>query len=84
MRDPDILVIGAGVVGVTIALELKKRFPDLTIQIIEKESIAGFHASGRNSGVLNAVTPAFSCSLPIGVFGREDDIYLKISGLSKL
>lgn len=54
MRDADILIIGAGVMGVTIALELKKRFPDQNIQLIEKESIAGFHASGRNSGVLHA------------------------------
>lgn len=50
----DFLVIGAGVIGITMALELKKRFPDQKIIIIEKESEAGFHASGRNSGVLHA------------------------------
>src|SRR3989344_802671 len=50
----DTLIIGAGVIGITIAIELKKRFPDQTIVIIEKESVAGFHASGRNSGVLHA------------------------------
>ena len=50
----DILIIGAGIIGVVMALELKKSFPDQSIQIIEKESLAGFHASGRNSGILHA------------------------------
>lgn len=50
----DFLIIGAGVIGVAIALDIKKRFSDQTIIIIEKESHAGFHASGRNSGVLHA------------------------------
>ena len=40
--------------GITIALEIKKQFPHQKIIIIEKESVAGFHASGRNSGVLHA------------------------------
>lgn len=50
----DILIIGAGIIGITIALEIKKRFPEQSVMILEKESIAGFHASGRNSGVLHA------------------------------
>lgn len=50
----DILVIGAGVMGITLALALKRKFPDQTILIIEKEQQAGWHASGRNSGVLHA------------------------------
>ena len=52
--QPDFLIIGAGIVGLTIALELKKQFPDSKITIIEKESQPGLHASGRNSGVLHA------------------------------
>lgn len=50
----DYLIIGAGIIGMTIAHELKKREPNSTIAIIEKESDVGFHASGRNSGVLHA------------------------------
>ncbi len=50
----DFLIIGAGILGLTISLELKKRFPDQKIIIIEKESQVGMHASGRNSGVLHA------------------------------
>lgn len=50
----DFLVIGAGVIGISIARELKKHFPDCKVTLIEKEHHAGEHASGRNSGVLHA------------------------------
>lgn len=50
----DFVIIGAGVMGVTMSLELKKRDPNASILILEKENEAGFHASGRNSGVLHA------------------------------
>jgi len=53
-KHPDFLIIGGGIVGLTLALELKKQFVDATISIIEKESHPGVHASGRNSGVLHA------------------------------
>lgn len=49
----DILIIGAGIVGMTIARTLaKKGFGNIVI--LEKESAPGKHASGRNSGVLHA------------------------------
>lgn len=48
------LIIGAGIIGLTIALELKKQYPDASITIIEKEKQLAQHASGRNSGVLHA------------------------------
>ncbi len=53
-KHPDFLIIGAGIVGLTIALEIKKQFPDATISILEKENQPGMHSSGRNSGVLHA------------------------------
>lgn len=49
----DYLIIGAGVIGMSLALELKKRNPSASIAILEKESEPGLHASGRNSGVLH-------------------------------
>jgi L-2-hydroxyglutarate oxidase len=54
IKTIDFIVIGAGVIGINIALSLKKRFPESQITIIEKESQPGLHASGRNSGVLHA------------------------------
>ncbi len=50
----DYIIIGAGIIGLAIARELKRRFPASTITIIEKESDVAFHSSGRNSGVLHA------------------------------
>ena len=50
----DFVVIGAGVIGVTVASELKRRHPGATVLVLEKEAAPGLHASGRNSGVLHA------------------------------
>lgn len=50
----DILIVGGGIIGAVLALELKQRRPDLAITLIEKETDFGQHASGRNSGVLHA------------------------------
>lgn len=52
--SPDFLLIGGGIIGVTLALELKKRYADSSVIVLEKERDLGFHASGRNSGVLHA------------------------------
>lgn len=54
MLNTDFLVIGAGIIGLTIARELQRRYPDNTVTIIEKETGPGQHASGRNSGVLHS------------------------------
>lgn len=51
---PKLVVIGAGIIGITIAREaaLSKLFEEIII--IEKERQAGFHASSRNSGVIHS------------------------------
>ncbi len=50
----DFLVLGGGIIGLSVARELRRRFPDQQVTLVEKESAVGQHASGRNSGVLHA------------------------------
>lgn len=50
----DHLIIGGGIMGLTIARALHAREPAASIVIIEKEDHVAEHASGRNSGVLHA------------------------------
>ncbi|MGZ4966216.1 MAG: L-2-hydroxyglutarate oxidase [Chthoniobacterales bacterium] len=48
------VVIGAGLVGMATALELKRIDPASEVEVIEKETQPGQHQSGHNSGVLHA------------------------------
>lgn len=50
----DYLIIGAGIIGLNIAKNLKERFPEADILVLEKEEEIAMHSSGRNSGVLHA------------------------------
>ena len=54
MKLSDFLIIGGGIVGLNIARQLKRLYPDSSVIILEKEQDCGLHASGRNSGVLHA------------------------------
>ena len=54
MKSYDYLIVGGGIIGLSIARELKNRFPDDSIGILEKEADVAYHSSGRNSGVLHA------------------------------
>lgn len=50
----DLLVIGAGVIGISIGIAFLEENPDKKVVIVDKEEGFGKHASGRNSGVLHA------------------------------
>ena len=50
----DYCIIGAGIIGLSIAQNLIKKYPKANIILIEKETDVALHASGRNSGVLHA------------------------------
>jgi L-2-hydroxyglutarate oxidase len=50
----DILIIGAGVVGLSTGIALLHSRPNLKVIVAEKESELAQHASGRNSGVIHA------------------------------
>ena len=80
----DYLVIGAGIVGITVALELKRRRPGASVTILEKEDRPGRHSSGRNSGVLHSgiYYPAGSLKARVcGQGAREMADYCERRGL---
>ncbi|MBI4389086.1 MAG: L-2-hydroxyglutarate oxidase [Nitrospinae bacterium] len=75
MIDCDFLVIGGGVMGVSVARELKCQSHGARIVLIEKEGDCGLHASGRNSGVLHAGFYYSADSLK-AKFSRQGNILL--------
>jgi L-2-hydroxyglutarate oxidase LhgO len=50
----DVIVIGAGLVGLATAMALLDERPALRIAVLEKEPTVGAHQSGHNSGVIHA------------------------------
>ena len=56
MADPryDVLIVGAGIVGLATAMALNRRRPDLKIVVLDKENVVAAHQTGNNSGVIHA------------------------------
>jgi (S)-2-hydroxyglutarate dehydrogenase len=50
----DVVVIGAGLVGLSTAYELKSKNNSMRILILEKENDVAIHQSGHNSGVIHS------------------------------
>jgi (S)-2-hydroxyglutarate dehydrogenase len=50
----DVIVIGAGLVGLATAMALLAGRPGLQLAVVEKEASVGTHQSGHNSGVIHA------------------------------
>ncbi len=50
----DVVIVGAGIVGLALADSWLARHPSDNVILIDKELQLGMHASGRNSGVLHA------------------------------
>lgn len=50
----DIVVVGGGIVGAATARELKQKYPNYKMAIVEKEDELARHQSGHNSGVIHA------------------------------
>lgn len=53
-RDADIVVIGAGIVGLATARAWRRAHPTDRIVVLDKEDRIAAHQSGRNSGVIHA------------------------------
>jgi L-2-hydroxyglutarate oxidase LhgO len=52
--ESDFLIIGSGIIGMSIAQQLYEDDSNAKIIILEKEQDVSMHSSGRNSGVLHA------------------------------
>lgn len=50
----DVIIIGGGVVGLGVALEITRRFPRQKLLLLEKEDKVARHQSGHNSGVIHS------------------------------
>lgn len=53
-RNVDAVVVGAGIVGLACARELRRRRPDWEILVVEKEMRPALHQTGRSSGVIHS------------------------------
>ena len=50
----DLVVVGAGILGLAVAREALRRDPDLRVHVVEREDRVGAHQTGHNSGVVHA------------------------------
>jgi L-2-hydroxyglutarate oxidase len=54
MDRADVVVVGAGIIGLATARAILRAHPDRSVVVLEKEPSVGAHQSGRNSGVIHA------------------------------
>jgi len=50
----DVIIVGAGAVGLGVALEITRRYPRQKLLVLEKEDRVARHQSGHNSGVIHS------------------------------
>jgi (S)-2-hydroxyglutarate dehydrogenase len=50
----SVAIVGGGIVGLAVALEISRRLPRLRLLLLEKEDRVGRHQSGHNSGVIHS------------------------------
>jgi L-2-hydroxyglutarate oxidase LhgO len=53
-RQCDVAIIGAGIVGLAVSLEVVHRFPGAGVLVIDKETEVASHQTGHNSGVIHS------------------------------
>ncbi|MHB1139203.1 MAG: L-2-hydroxyglutarate oxidase [Microthrixaceae bacterium] len=52
--DADVVVVGAGIVGLASAVAFQRRHPGMIVLVLDKEPGPARHQSGRNSGVVHS------------------------------
>ncbi len=50
----DVAIVGGGIIGLAVALEITQRLPHLRLLLLEKENRVGQHQSSHNSGVIHS------------------------------
>ncbi|MDJ0510951.1 MAG: L-2-hydroxyglutarate oxidase [Crocosphaera sp.] len=50
----DFVIIGGGIVGLSTAMMLGKKYPNSSLLIVEKEGEVAYHQTGHNSGVIHS------------------------------
>lgn len=50
----QVAIIGGGIVGLATAWQLTRRYPGVSVVVLEKEAEVGAHQTGHNSGVLHS------------------------------
>jgi len=88
--DFDIVVIGAGVVGLASAYKIQLHHPGISIAVLEKEEQLAAHQTGHNSGVIHSglyykpgSNKAKTCAKgrkELVAFAREHNIPYEICG----
>jgi L-2-hydroxyglutarate oxidase len=53
-READLVVVGAGIVGLAVAREMALRHDGLAVSVLEREPIIGAHQTSHSSGVIHA------------------------------
>ncbi len=53
-RTYDVAIVGGGIIGLSTAMQLLERSPDLSVAVIEKEEQLAQHQTGHNSGVIHS------------------------------
>jgi len=54
VSDADVVVVGAGILGLAVAREVLRRRPDARLTVLERHTEVGSEQTGRNSGVIHA------------------------------
>src|SRR5690348_10869797 len=49
-----IVIVGGGIVGLAVAREAGRRWPDAHVTVLEKEAAVAGHQTGHNSGVVHS------------------------------
>jgi hypothetical protein len=81
-EDFDVVVVGAGIVGLATAREIHKRYPHKTICVLDKEGEVAAHQTGHNSGVIHGGMYYKPGSVMAKVRGRRDVFFSLTLALS--